>query len=183
MGVVGAVTMSATTFACNTQRTREPIRFANVVGKSVGDGTDPVSLSDFMNHWFDPSLSWRDIEWFRDQWEGSIVLKGIQSVADAVTAADFGVEAIALSNHGGRQLDGAPPSIDLVAPVTEGSRTGQRSTATVGCAGVGTSSMRLPWEREHAWRAGHIYMVGVRPARSASMRSCTRWTRSPPWSR
>ena len=97
----------------------EPITFANVTGKSVGDGTDPISLSDYINSQFDPSLSWRDIEWFRERWEGPIVLKGIQSVADAKQAADAGVDAIALSNHGGRQLDGAPPPLDLVGPVAD----------------------------------------------------------------
>ncbi|MBW2282343.1 MAG: alpha-hydroxy-acid oxidizing protein [Deltaproteobacteria bacterium] len=94
-----------------------PISFANVTGKSVGDGSDPVALADYMNSQFDPSLSWSDVEWFRERWDGKIVLKGIQTVEDAVLAADNGIDAIALSNHGGRQLDGAPPPIELVAPV------------------------------------------------------------------
>ena len=103
----------------------EPIAFANVIGRSVGDGSDPVSLADYINTQFDPSLSWRDVEWFRDRWPGKVVLKGIQTVDDARLAADAGVDAIALSNHGGRQLDGAPPPIELVAPVAEavGGRT------------------------------------------------------------
>lgn len=95
----------------------EPIRFANVTGQSVGDGTDPVSLSDYINAQFEPALSWDDLDWFRERWSGSIVLKGIQSVADARLAAERGVDAIALSNHGGRQLDGAPPPAELIAPV------------------------------------------------------------------
>ncbi|HVR33492.1 MAG TPA: alpha-hydroxy acid oxidase [Acidimicrobiia bacterium] len=97
----------------------EPIRFANVVGESVGDGTDPVSLSEFVATQFDPSLKWADIKWFRDRWEGKIVLKGIQTVDDAVISLDHGIDAIALSNHGGRQLDGAPPPIELVVPVVD----------------------------------------------------------------
>jgi L-lactate dehydrogenase (cytochrome) len=97
----------------------DPIAFANVVGRSVGDGSDPVSLADYINTQFDPALSWDDIAWFRSHWDGPIVLKGVQSVADARRAADAGVEAIALSNHGGRQLDGAPPPLELVAPVAE----------------------------------------------------------------
>lgn len=96
-----------------------PIRFANIVGKSVGDGTDPISLSEFISSQFDPSLSWDDIQWFRDRWEGKIVVKGIQTVEDASIAAGQEVDAVALSNHGGRQLDGAPPPIELVAPVRE----------------------------------------------------------------
>jgi L-lactate dehydrogenase (cytochrome) len=102
----------------------EPIAFANVSGRrsggdGVGDGSDPVSLADYINTQFDPSLSWRDVEWFRARWPGRVVLKGIQTVEDARLAADAGVDAIALSNHGGRQLDGAPPPIELVAPVAD----------------------------------------------------------------
>jgi L-lactate dehydrogenase (cytochrome) len=78
-----------------------------------------VNLSEYINSQFDPTLSWKDIAWFRDHWSGPIVLKGIQRVDDAVLAAESGVEAVALSNHGGRQLDGAPPPIELVAPVRE----------------------------------------------------------------
>jgi L-lactate dehydrogenase (cytochrome) len=97
----------------------EPIAFANVVGSSVGDGGDAVELADYINSQFDPALSWRDIEWFRAHWKGPIILKGVQTVADAELAAEAGVEAIALSNHGGRQLDGAPPVLELVAPVAD----------------------------------------------------------------
>lgn len=98
----------------------EPIRFANVAGSgSVGDGETAVSLSQYINSQFDPTLSWKDIEWFREQWGGPIVVKGIQTVADAEIAAGIGVDAIALSNHGGRQLDDAPAPIDLVAPVAD----------------------------------------------------------------
>ncbi len=97
----------------------EPIRFANVVGRTVGDGADPVSLADYINSQFDPSLSWHDVEWMMSEWDGPLVLKGIQTVADARLAADAGVPAVALSNHGGRQLDGAPAPVDLVAPVVD----------------------------------------------------------------
>jgi L-lactate dehydrogenase (cytochrome) len=97
----------------------EPIRFANVVGRDVGDGASPVTLADYINTQFDPSLSWADVEWLRSVWDGPLVLKGVQTLDDAVLAADAGVEAIALSNHGGRQLDGAPAPFALVAPVAD----------------------------------------------------------------
>jgi L-lactate dehydrogenase (cytochrome) len=90
-----------------------------VLGRDVGDGASPVTLSDYINSQFDPALSWHDVEWLRSVWQGPIVLKGIQTVEDAVLAADAGVEAIALSNHGGRQLDGAPAAFSLVAPVAD----------------------------------------------------------------
>ena len=103
----------------------EPIRFANVVGSDKGDGESPVNLAQYINSQFDPALSWADIDWLREQWNGPIIVKGIQSVEDAVHAASIGVEAIALSNHGGRQLDGAPAAFSLVAPVADavGGRT------------------------------------------------------------
>jgi L-lactate dehydrogenase (cytochrome) len=98
----------------------EPIQFANVKGSSaVGDGSTPVTLSDYINSQFDPSLSWSDIEWFRDNWSGMIMIKGVQTVKDAEIAADMGLDGVILSNHGGRQLDYAPSPIDLVAPVAD----------------------------------------------------------------
>jgi L-lactate dehydrogenase (cytochrome) len=97
----------------------EPIRFANVVGHEVGDGGDPVSLADYINTQFDPGLSWRDVDWFRSIWHGPLVIKGIQTVEDAKLAANAGVAAIALSNHGGRQLDSAPAPLDLVPAVAD----------------------------------------------------------------
>jgi L-lactate dehydrogenase (cytochrome) len=97
----------------------DPIRFANVIGSNVGDGDTAVSLAAQVNSQFDRSLSWADVEWMRSVWDGPIVIKGIQTVDDAVIAADAGVEAIALSNHGGRQLDSAPATLDLVAPVAD----------------------------------------------------------------
>ncbi|MGH9288839.1 MAG: alpha-hydroxy acid oxidase [Acidimicrobiales bacterium] len=98
----------------------EPIRFANVRDEmGVGDGSTAVTLSEYVNTQFDPDLSWRDVEWMRSVWDGPLVVKGIQTVDDARLAAEAGVEAIALSNHGGRQLDSAPATLDLVAPVAD----------------------------------------------------------------
>jgi L-lactate dehydrogenase (cytochrome) len=97
----------------------EPIVFANVTGQAVGDGADAVSLSEYVTRQFDPGLSWKDIDWLRGQWSGPIVLKGIQTVADAKIAAEVGVEAIAISNHGGRQLDSAPAALSLLPEIAD----------------------------------------------------------------
>jgi L-lactate dehydrogenase (cytochrome) len=97
----------------------EPITFANVTGASTADGSSAVTLADYINGQFDPALSWRDLDWFRSEWDGPIVLKGIQTVDDARIAADAGIEAFALSNHGGRQLDGAPVPLELVSEVAD----------------------------------------------------------------
>ena len=98
----------------------EPIQFANVKGSSiVGDGSTPVTLSDYINSQFDPALSWDDVEWFRENWSGLVMIKGVQTVEDAKIAAAMGLDGVILSNHGGRQLDYAPSPIDLVAPVAD----------------------------------------------------------------
>lgn len=97
----------------------DPITFSNVVGLHEQDGTTAVELATLVNDQFDPSLSWKDIEWFRSLWEGPILIKGIQSVADARRAVEHGVQAIAVSNHGGRQLEGAPTAIELIEPITQ----------------------------------------------------------------
>jgi L-lactate dehydrogenase (cytochrome) len=97
----------------------EPILFANVVGHGDQDGTTAIDLAAHVAAQFDPTLSWDDLAWMRSIWSGPIVVKGIQTVADAIIARDVGMDAIALSNHGGRQLDSAPAIIDLVAPVAQ----------------------------------------------------------------
>ena len=97
----------------------EPITFANVTGLRDYDGSTAVQLADLVNDQFDPSLSWADMEWFRSLWPGPLLIKGIQSVADARLAAEHGADAIAVSNHGGRQLDYAPTPANLTEEIAE----------------------------------------------------------------
>ena len=98
----------------------DPITFASVAANNdAGDGGTAVTLAEYINSQFDPALSWRELEWLRSVWNGPIVLKGVQTVADAELAVEHGADAIALSNHGGRQLDGAPSIIELVEPVAQ----------------------------------------------------------------
>jgi len=99
--------------------TSEPMLFANVIGNEDREGNDAVSLSKYSAAQFDSSLAWRDIEWFQQHWKGPIIIKGIQSVEDARLAVQAGIPAIAVSNHGGRQLDSAPPSIELIEPIAD----------------------------------------------------------------
>ena len=98
--------------------------FRNLVGHVKGV-SDMRSLSAWTNEQFDPRLSWADIAWVKERWGGQLILKGIMDVEDARLAAQAGADAIVVSNHGGRQLDGAPSSIHaLPAIVAEvGSRT------------------------------------------------------------
>ncbi|MFZ9192225.1 MAG: alpha-hydroxy acid oxidase [Ilumatobacteraceae bacterium] len=99
--------------------THEPITFSAVSGRGDVDGSTAITLSDYVNSQFDASLSWRDLDWVRSESGLPIMLKGIQSVEDAVRARSEGVEAIALSNHGGRQFDGSPAPIELLPSVMD----------------------------------------------------------------
>ena len=95
----------------------DPITFSNIKASSDNKNGTAVTLSAFISEQFDQSLSWDDIEWFRAHWKGHIILKGVQSVADATEAVAHGIDAIAVSNHGGRQLDRSPSPISLIAPI------------------------------------------------------------------
>ena len=87
--------------------------FRNIVGHAKGVG-DLSSLMSWTNEQFDPKLDWSKIARIRDQWGGKLILKGILDEDDAKAAADFGADAIIVSNHGGRQLDGALSSIRML---------------------------------------------------------------------
>ncbi|MBW6494611.1 MAG: alpha-hydroxy-acid oxidizing protein [Burkholderiaceae bacterium] len=92
--------------------------FRNVVGHAKGvDGM--TSLSEWSASQLDPTLDWDDVKRLRDNWGGKIVLKGIMDPADAEIAAGLGVDGIIVSNHGGRQLDGAPSSIEALKPIVD----------------------------------------------------------------
>jgi len=125
----------------------KPSWFLNVLGgkrKTFGNLASHIAaagglktLSEWTASQFDPTLSWKDVEWVQKLWGGKLILKGILDAADAKIAAGLGVDAIVVSNHGGRQLDGAvssiralPEIVDVVKDKTEvwfdgGIRTGQ----------------------------------------------------------
>jgi L-lactate dehydrogenase (cytochrome) len=92
--------------------------FGNLVGHVHGvEGI--IALSEWTAHQFDPTLDWQDVEWVKNEWGGKLILKGIQDVADAKTAVSVGADAIVVSNHGGRQLDGAISSIRALPPIVD----------------------------------------------------------------
>lgn len=92
--------------------------FGNIVGHAKGV-TDLSSLSSWTAEQFDPQLSWKDIEWIRDLWGGKLILKGILDEEDARMSLESGADAIIVSNHGGRQLDGAPSSISMLPRIVD----------------------------------------------------------------
>jgi L-lactate dehydrogenase (cytochrome) len=92
--------------------------FGNISGHIKGMESVNV-LSQWISGQFDPSLSWKDIEWIAGLWPGKLILKGILDVEDARIAAKSGAAALVVSNHGGRQLDGAPSSISMLPRITD----------------------------------------------------------------
>jgi L-lactate dehydrogenase (cytochrome) len=92
--------------------------FGNLAGHLKID-QDITSLSTWINSQFDTSLNWKDIDWVRSIWPGKLILKGILDVEDAEIAAKSGAQALVVSNHGGRQLDGAPSSIEALPEIVD----------------------------------------------------------------
>ena len=123
--------------------------FRNIVGHVKGV-KDMGSLSEWTSRQFDPSLTWNDIEWIKKRWGGTLILKGIQDVEDAQIAVGTGADALIVSNHGGRQLDGAPSSIDALPAIADavgskievhmdgGIRTGQQVLKALALGAKGT---------------------------------------------
>ncbi|MFO1308886.1 MAG: alpha-hydroxy acid oxidase [Burkholderiales bacterium] len=92
--------------------------FGNIIGHVKGV-ENMGSLSEWTAKQFDPRLNWGDVEWIRKRWGGKLILKGIQDVEDAKLAADSGADALIVSNHGGRQLDGAESSIRALPAIAD----------------------------------------------------------------
>jgi L-lactate dehydrogenase (cytochrome) len=92
--------------------------FGNIVGH-VKDVSNIGSLAQWTAQQFDPRLSWADVEWIKQRWGGKLILKGIMDVEDARLAADSGADALIVSNHGGRQLDGAPSAISALPAIAD----------------------------------------------------------------
>ena len=92
--------------------------FGNLIGHAKGV-SDMSSLSTWTKEQFDPKLDWNDVEWIKKRWGGKLILKGVMDVEDARLAADSGADAVVVSNHGGRQLDGAPSSIAALPAIAD----------------------------------------------------------------
>ncbi|MBB3118189.1 alpha-hydroxy acid oxidase [Pseudoduganella violacea] len=92
--------------------------FGNIVGHA-GSVSDMSSLAAWTSQQFDLTLSWKDVEWIKQRWGGKLILKGIMDAEDARLAAASGADALIVSNHGGRQLDGAPSSIAALPAIVD----------------------------------------------------------------
>jgi L-lactate dehydrogenase (cytochrome) len=93
-------------------------QFGNIVGHATSV-SDLSSLSAWTSQQFDPALSWADVEWIKKRWGGKLIIKGIMDPEDARLAVDSGADALIVSNHGGRQLDGAQSSIGALPAIVD----------------------------------------------------------------
>ncbi|NNC77433.1 MAG: alpha-hydroxy-acid oxidizing protein [Woeseiaceae bacterium] len=97
---------------------RNDLDMINITGSSAAESIEG-SVRDYIDAQMDRSLTWKDVEWLANRWDGPLAIKGIQTVADCQKALDSGATAVMLSNHGGRQLESAPAPVDCVADVAD----------------------------------------------------------------
>jgi len=95
------------------------LEMVNLAASVRPDQFEDMSLLEYFNSQLDRSLTWKDVEWLAEQWDGPLVIKGVQTVADCRNAANSGATAVMLSNHGGRQLESAPAPVDCIADVAD----------------------------------------------------------------
>ena len=133
--------------------------FGNLAGHVKGMD-DVTSLAQWTNHQFDPALNWKDVDWIKKIWPGKLIIKGILDVEDAKTAVKLGADAIVVSNHGGRQLDGAPSSISALPAIAQavGSDT---EVLFDGGIRTGSDMLRALALGAHACLIGRAYIYGL----------------------
>lgn len=133
----------------------KPLTFGNLASV-VPSGRKPEDFKAWVESQFDPSVTWNDLDWIRQHWPGKLVIKGIMEVDDARSALKVGADAVVVSNHGGRQLDGAPASLSMLPAISAevagqcqvlvdgGVQTGQDVVRAL-CLGADGCLMGRPW--------------------------------------
>jgi L-lactate dehydrogenase (cytochrome) len=94
----------------------KPLVFGNLV-EAVPEASELKDFKAWVDNQFDASMTWDDLGWIRENWSGNIIIKGIMDPEDAIKAVDFGADAIVVSNHGGRQLDGVPATLEMLPAI------------------------------------------------------------------
>jgi isopentenyl diphosphate isomerase/L-lactate dehydrogenase-like FMN-dependent dehydrogenase len=95
------------------------ITFGNFTAGTDAGGKNPISVAEYTTRQFSPAVSWSDLDWFRSLWPGPIAIKGIMSAEDARRAVEHGMEAIIVSNHGGRQCDYLPGAVEVLPEIVD----------------------------------------------------------------
>jgi L-lactate dehydrogenase (cytochrome) len=141
--------------------------FGNIAGHIAGM-ENVNSLAAWTAKQFDPTVTWKDIEWIRAEWAGKMVIKGILDVEDAKIAAKSGVDGIVVSNHGGRQLDGAPSSIAALPAVADAVGNDLEVLFDGGIR-TGADILRAIALGAHACMIGRAYIYGLGAAGQAGV--------------
>lgn len=150
---------------------RTPRRtFGNIVGHAQGV-TDTLGFSEWVSRQFDRTVSWRDVQWLKQQWGGKLVVKGIMDPDDARQAVDAGADAIIVSNHGGRQLDGAPSSVRAL-PAVVNAVAGRAEVYVDGGIRSGQDVLRALALGAQAAFIGRAYMYGLGAAGQPGVAKC-----------
>jgi L-lactate dehydrogenase (cytochrome) len=141
--------------------------FGNLAGHVKGM-ENVNQLAKWVGDQFDPALNWRDVEWIKKIWPGKLIIKGILDVDDAKTAIKLGADAIVVSNHGGRQLDGAPSSISALPAIADAVGS---STEVLFDGGIrtGADMLRALALGAHACLIGRAYIYGLGAAGGAGV--------------
>ena len=95
------------------------LELVNVTQGEDVDMFSDMTVQEYIDSQFDRSLTWKDVEWLRSKWDGPLIVKGVQTVADCRNAANAGATAVMISNHGGRQLESAPAPVDCIADIAD----------------------------------------------------------------
>jgi L-lactate dehydrogenase (cytochrome) len=149
------------------------LTLANLVGAPGAPRTDIVTLGGVANRQVDPSVAWADLAWFRSLWHGPLVLKGVLTAADARRAVDHGVDGLIVSNHGGRQLDGTPASIEALPEIADA--VGDRIEVLLdGGVRRGADVVRALALGARAVMVGRPYLYGLAAGGQAGVRRALR---------
>jgi len=140
-----------------------PVTFANVTPADGSATLKPFALSPFVNSLFDPAVTWKDVEWMRRLWKGPLAVKGVMTAEDARLSIEHGADAVIVSNHGGRQLDDAPGSLEVLPEVAEA--VGSRAEVLLdGGIRRGTDMAKALALGARACMVGRPYLYGLAAA-------------------
>ncbi|VEB08100.1 L-lactate dehydrogenase [Klebsiella pneumoniae] len=143
-----------------------PLSFGNIEAYT-GHKMTMDDYMGFISNNFDPSIAWHDLEWIRDSWQGKLIIKGILDADDARNAVRLGADGIVVSNHGGRQLDGAIPTARALPRVVDAVGDDLTVLADSGCAPAWTLYVCWPSARKACCSVGPIFMPWPRRAKRA----------------
>jgi L-lactate dehydrogenase (cytochrome) len=150
-----------------------PVTFANVTPAAGSGSLKPFALSPFVNSLFDPAVTWKDVEWMRRLWKGPLAVKGVMTAEDARLSIEHGADAVVVSNHGGRQLDDAPGSLEALPEIAEA--VGSRGEVLLdGGIRRGTDMAKALALGARACMVGRPYLYGLAAAGQAGVADAIR---------